>query len=131
VSVFVDTSALLAVLDRSDEHHGEADRRWQGLLAGDEPLATTSYVLVEAFALVQARLGIKAARALAVDIGPVLTIRSVDAAAHGAGVAAMLGAGRRRLSLVDCVSFEVMKELGIRRSFDFDSHFREQGFERA
>jgi predicted nucleic acid-binding protein len=30
---------------------------------------------------------------------------------------------------VDCVSFEVMRRLGIRRAFTLDEHFREQGFE--
>ena len=44
------------------------------------------------------------------------------------GMAAVLSAGRRRLSLVDCVSFDVMTRLGIDVCFAFDAHFREQGF---
>jgi len=30
---------------------------------------------------------------------------------------------------VDCVSFELMRRLGLARAFCFDSHFDEQGFE--
>ena|GEM_PF-3548981 len=45
-----------------------------------------------------------------------------------AGVSALLTSGREQLSLVDCVSFELMRQLGIRTAFTFDRHFEEQGF---
>jgi len=40
-----------------------------------------------------------------------------------------LTAARRQLSLVDCISFEVMRRRGIKTAFTFDDHFAEQGFE--
>jgi predicted nucleic acid-binding protein len=40
-----------------------------------------------------------------------------------------LTSARRRLSLVDCTSFEVMRRLGITSAFAIDRHFVEQGFE--
>jgi predicted nucleic acid-binding protein len=40
----------------------------------------------------------------------------------------MLAAGRRRLSLTDCVSFEVMRRSESATAFAFDTHFTEQGF---
>ncbi len=40
-----------------------------------------------------------------------------------------VAAGRRQLSLVDCVSFEVMRRIGLNRAFCLDPHFEEQGFE--
>jgi predicted nucleic acid-binding protein len=42
---------------------------------------------------------------------------------------AVLAATRKKLSLVDCASFQTMRELGVRSVFCFDSHFREQGFD--
>jgi predicted nucleic acid-binding protein len=48
---------------------------------------------------------------------------------HQAAVSALLVAGKRNLSLVDCVSFEVMRQGGIRTAFTLDWHFNEQGFE--
>jgi predicted nucleic acid-binding protein len=42
---------------------------------------------------------------------------------------ALLTANRRQLSLVDCVSFEMMRRLGIKTAFTYDRHFSEQGFE--
>ena len=47
---------------------------------------------------------------------------------HDAGVSAALTASRKKLSVVDCVSFETMRRLGIRSAFCFDAHFAEQGF---
>jgi predicted nucleic acid-binding protein len=52
----------------------------------------------------------------------------VDEAAHAAGVAALLAALPTRISLVDFVSFEVMRERGISRAFAFDDDFRKAGF---
>jgi predicted nucleic acid-binding protein len=129
MSVFVDTSGLLAVLDATDENHEKADETWLALLHGEEVLTTSNYVFVETFALAKSRLGFKAARTLGQDIAPVFSIHWVEREEHEAAVAAVLASGRRRLSLVDCVSFEVMRRQGIRRSFAFDGHFEEQGFD--
>ena len=129
MSIFVDTSGLLAVLDATDKNHEKADEVWLALLNGEDVLATSNYVFVETFALAQSRLGLKAAQALAQDIAPVFSIHWVEQAEHEAAVAAVLASGRRRLSLVDCVSFEVMRRQGIRSSFAFDGHFEEQGFD--
>lgn len=128
MSAFVDTSALLAVLDADDAQHARASRAWSSLVGSEEDLVTTSYVLVETFALAQARLGLSAARLLNDDVVPTLRVTWVDQALHRAAMTALLTAQRRELSLVDCVSFEVMRRLGVDRGFAFDRHFRQQGF---
>ncbi|MBV8201102.1 MAG: PIN domain-containing protein, partial [Acidobacteria bacterium] len=127
--VFVDTSALLAVLDADDVNHGEAREVWQALLSRDATLLCTNYVLLETFALVQRRLGLQALATLQSDVVSVLRIRWVDGAVHAAAVAALLTAGRRKLSLVDCVSFEVARRSGVEIAFAFDRQFAEQGFQ--
>ena len=128
MSVFVDTSALLAVLDAGDAQHPHARAAWETLLQQDEPLLTTSYVLVETFALVQNRLGMDAVRVLADDVVPVLRGHWVGEPQHRLGVTALVAAGRRQLSLVDCVSFATMRELGLDAAFAFDRDFADQGF---
>ena len=127
-TVYIDTSALYAVLDADDENHESAKRLWTDLLTQEARLVCSNYVLVETFALVQHRLGIEAVRTLQEDILPTLHVEWVDELSHRAAVTALLTAGRRRLSLVDCTSFEVMRQLGIRTAFAFDAHFAEQGF---
>jgi uncharacterized protein len=52
----------------------------------------------------------------------------VDTAIHKQAMSALLAANRRTLSLVDCTSFEIMRETRLDTVFTFDSHFREQGF---
>jgi predicted nucleic acid-binding protein len=129
MSVFIDSAALYAVLDADDDNHAAAKGVWIDLLNRREELVCSNYILVESFALVQHRLGMEAARALQEDIVPVLSIYWVDQYTHQASVSAMLTAGQRQLSLVDCVSFECMRRLGIRTAFTFDRHFAEQGFQ--
>ena len=128
MSVFVDTSAFYALLDGDDANHAKSARAWREAMQSDQSFVTTNYVLVETFALLQNRLGLAAVRAFQEDIIPVLDVEFVTADTHRLGIAALLASSRRNLSLVDCVSFEVMRELGLRSAFTFDTHFREQGF---
>lgn len=127
--VFVDTSAFFAVLDADDRNHDEARRVWQDLLTQGAVLFCSNYVLVEALALVQHRLGIPAVRTFQEDIVPVLNIEWVDESVHRLGIASVLTAARKGLSLVDCTSFEIMRRLGIKVAFTFDRHFAEQGLQ--
>ncbi len=129
MSLFVDTSAFFAVLDGSDLHHPKARQIWKNLIESSEDLISTSYVLVETFALVQSRLGMEAVRCFDEDILPVVKVHWISESDHRASVSALLIAGRRQLSLVDCVSFTVMRQLQIRRTFAFDTDFVDQGFE--
>jgi predicted nucleic acid-binding protein len=88
---------------------------------------THNYVLVEAVALVQARLGMEAVRRLLDDLVPVVELRFVDRQLHGQAVAALLATGARDVSLVDRVS-ALMRTAQIVEAFAFDPHFEREGF---
>jgi uncharacterized protein len=128
VSVYIDTSAFFAVLDADDEMHSTARQEWERQLRSGASLHTTSYVLVETSALLQRRIGMDALRSFTADILPVVSTLWVDEAVHRSAYHALLVASRRDISLVDCVSFEAMRRLGIDQVFCFDPHFSEQGF---
>jgi predicted nucleic acid-binding protein len=128
MSVFIDTSAFYALLDASDEHHRKAADAWQQIIDSTQDVVTSNYVLVETFALIQSRLGREAVRGFQEDIVPVLSVRFITPEIHRLGIAALIAASRRALSLVDCVSFEVMRDLGIKSAFAFDPHYRQYGF---
>lgn len=129
MTVFIDTSALYAMLDANDAQHLAAKQTWITLVDQGADLVITNYIVVETLALAQRRLGVAALRMLQEDVIPVLRVEWVTEINHQAGVAALLVAADRRLSLVDCVSFETMRSLGIKTAFAFDHHFAEQGFE--
>lgn len=128
MSVFIDTSAFLALLDADEKHHPAVRAAWEHTLDAEEPLFSTNYVLVETLALLQNRIGMNAVRLFHEDVLPVITVLWVDQAVHQAAAGALLAASRKSLSLVDCTSFEVMRRHGIKRAFTLDRHFREQGF---
>ena len=126
--VFVDTSAFYAGLDRDEINHTRAKNAWTDLLTGDARLLTNNYVLLETSALVQKRLGPAALRLFCQDVVPLLAVDWISRQRHEAGLQALLAAARRKLSLVDCISFQTMRERGSQTAFCFDPHFREQGF---
>ena len=128
MTIFVDTSALIALLDASEAKHASCAREWKRLLARDALLVTSNYVVVETCAVAQRRLGMDAVRSLTTDFMPLLAIDWVDESVHGAGHAAMLTANRKELSLVDCVSFEIMRRRDVATAFALDADFATQGF---
>jgi predicted nucleic acid-binding protein len=129
MNIFIDTSAFLAVLDEGDSNHRAAKPFWERIINEGDLLLCHNYVLVETSALALRRLGIEAARVFEQSIVPILQIVWVTEGIHAAAVSAHLVAGRRSLSLVDCVSFEVMRRTGIRTAFAFDRHFLDYGYE--
>ncbi|MEJ7797233.1 MAG: PIN domain-containing protein [Solirubrobacteraceae bacterium] len=129
MSVFVDTSALYALLDRADNVHPVARRAFERLLADEEPLLTHNYVVLETVALAQRRLGLGAVGVLRDALLAVMQLTWVDRELHGQALAATLASDRRNVSFVDRLSFELMRRRALRRAFAFDEHFAEQGFE--
>jgi len=97
----------------------------------DARLVTTSYVLVEAYALIQRRVGPGAVHALRRGFAPLLEVVWVDASTHESALDELDRLGDAAVSLVDAASFVVMWERSIHRAFAFDTHFKEGGFERV
>lgn len=126
--VLVDTSALIALLNREDRYHDDATLVWRRLVLQDEPVICTNYVVVEAIALVQRRLGLAAVRRLLQDLIPWLSIEWVQPEIHEVAITALLAANRRGLSIVDCVSFEIARRKRVSAIFAYDRDLVEHGF---
>ena len=129
MNIFIDTPAFLAVLNANDRFHQPARNAWSDIITSGSALFTSNYVILETTALLQHRFGIEALRLFEGELLPVVEIAWVDEAIHKQGMSALLAANRRDLSLVDCTSFEMMRQRGLDRAFTFDPHFNEQGFE--
>ena len=124
--VFVDTSALYAILDEDDLNHDVAAATFQNLVRHVE-LVTHNYVHLEAEELVRRRLGQAAAATLVERLLPSMTTVWIDERLHAAALEAWRASGRR-VSLVDQASFVVMRNLSIERAFAFDRDFDAAGF---
>lgn len=126
--VFVDTSALIALSIAKDENHQTARRIFEALAVQEAPLLTTSYGLVETYALLGRRVGIEAVQDFRGFLAPLIEIIWVDRALHEAGIELLINRRLRRLSLVDAVGFVTIRQHGIRYVFAFDRHFSAEGF---
>jgi len=128
-TVFVDTSGVYALLVASDAFHGRARAAFEALRKEDARLVTTSYVLVESYALLGRRIGVDAVRRFRVDVAPLMEVIWVDRALHEDALDSLIARGATDVSLVDAVSFAAMRAGSVDRALTFDAHFAEEGFE--
>ncbi len=128
-TVFVDTSGVYALLVASDAFHGRARAAFEALRKEDARLVTTSYVLVESYALLGRRIGVDAVRRFRVDVAPLMEVIWVDRALHEDALDSLIARGATDVSLVDAVSFAAMRAGSVDRALTFDAHFADEGFE--
>jgi uncharacterized protein len=126
--VFVDTSAVLALLVPTDAHHTRARRAFAKLAADETRLMTTSYTLVECYALIGRRLGLDALTKFRADFAPLLDVVWIGSDEHERGLDLLEESHSAKLSLVDAVSFVVARDRDVERVFAFDPHFTKAGF---
>ena len=128
MSVFADTSGLYALLVGSEDGHADLIGEFRDVVTGNRPLRTTSYVLIETIALLQNRVGLEPVRDFDEHVLPLLSVEWVSEDLHRRGARRLSRENRRRLSLVDCVSFEFMRQQGISDVLGLDHHFEEAGY---
>ena len=127
--IFVDTSALYALMDANDKNHARASTAWAGWLDQPVQFVTSNYVLLESIALIQHRLGMQAVREFREDLMPVLRLHWIDVELHALALKMVMAIGQRDFSLVDATNVELMHRLGARVIFAFDRHYPNQGLE--
>jgi len=126
VTLFVDTSGNLALMDRDDPRHAATVEAFaQGR---SEPLATHAYVVVETLAVARRRFGPEVAADIIDRALPALEVAAIDAELHDAASAAFRGSVASSASLVDRASFAFMRRAGIACAIAVDVGFRTAGF---
>lgn len=125
--IFADTSALFALLDVEGDEHARATESFRGLEADD--IVTHRYVVAEAAALVRRRLGPSSVADL-VDglLAPMTVLGLADDVFDTVLATHAEAAGTSSLSLVDRLSFELMRRERITTAFAFDRDFVAAGF---
>jgi uncharacterized protein len=129
-SLFVDTSAWVALADRDDTHHSDAAFIYPSLLKGYRNLVTSNLVIAEAYILILNELGHRAAINYLerLKTSPrIMRIFSTDEIEADAEKI-LKRYSDQDFSYTDAVSFVVMKRQKIRKAFSFDKHFVIAGF---
>jgi len=129
VSLFVDTSAFYALLDRDDRFHEDAKTVWLDELEEETSLLTHNYIVLETHALLQSRIGLDAARVFEDDLLAPVRVLWVDEPLHIQATEAHLSADKRQISLVDRISLLLMRKRGLSTAFCFDEDFSKHGFD--
>ncbi len=127
--VFVDTSAVYALLVARDDNHRAARDGIVKLRDRDALLVTSSFVVLESVSLLQARVGMAGVQTFNRAVLPALSVIWVDGPLLNRAMGALLAAAQRRISLTDWTSFAIMRERGIGGAFAFDDDFVRQGFD--
>ena len=128
MKLLADTGALLALFNRRDEYHRQAN-------AFVRTEARTQFVVTELIlSETVTRLRVRSDAARAADIGTALLnsrrydVVFVDGALFESGLSNLRKFSDKRLSLVDAVSFAVIRTLALDGAFTFDRDFRDCGF---
>jgi len=131
-TVFLDTGYVLALELSKDQNHRAAVKHWRSLRKRLPPLVTTSYVFDEVVTYFNSR----GHHAKAVEVGnrlltsPSVQLVQVDEGLFGEGWQYFQQHQDKDYSLTDCISFVIMKKLGIETAFAFDQHFVQAGFQK-
>ena len=122
--IFVDTSAIYAICNKSDKHHREAVK-FVSHLPPHEKLVISNYVFVETWSLLNNHLGWSAALGFYDDVlSKAFQIIDIQEADILAARRIINKYADQRFSLIDATSFALMEQLEISKAFAFDSHFK-------
>ncbi|MEJ7901109.1 MAG: PIN domain-containing protein [Thermomicrobiales bacterium] len=119
---FVDSSAIVAMVDANDNTHGAAVSAYAELLQQGYKLFTTNHVIAETVDLLDAGVGPDIARRWLRDHR--LPIYHADEQDERRAKALVISSrSPRGLSYVDAVSLVVMEKFGVADAFAVDPHF--------
>jgi len=129
-AVFVDTGAWVALRYRRDGQHVRARTLVRRIRKEGLGFVTTDWVLAETVTLLKARGAVDHAIAIGDALQSGRLGRLVEATPDRRRRAWEIFRRLRdlRVGFVDCTSFAVMEELGLRTAFGFDDDFRAAGF---
>jgi len=129
--VFVDTSAWLALVNKSDAAHQKARKVRDALLKDHIQFIVTNYVMVEiANALCRVPHRETAVKLINfIEMTENIQIVEIDKEIYKEAWRVYSTYMDKDWSLTDCTSFEVMKERRITEAFTTDKHFEQAGFD--
>ena len=124
--IMVDTSAIYALLDKSDDMHNQAKKILFMLAEEKATVMITNFIVAECHALLASRLNPGLARNWLENLSwPVERITDED---EIKALNIIVHYEDKAFSYTDAATFAVMERLGINKVFAFDRHFAQYGF---
>lgn len=132
LEVFADTAGWANFFVRTEPFHTQATELMQQWYSQGTQVVTTNYVLLELVALLTTPLRIPRSR----QVKTIETIKGstwveivhIDALLDEKAWQLLKTREDKRWSLVDCSSFEVMRQRNITEAFTTDHHFEQAGY---
>jgi uncharacterized protein len=132
--IFVDTSGWMCYLDSSQPQHRDAVTLVQVCAAEAHHLTTTNHVMAELVALLTSRALISRSQLVStlrtLRSSPHIEIIHIDPVIEDAAYDLLAARLDKEWSLVDCMSFVVMRERRISEALTTDHHFEQAGYVR-
>lgn len=128
-SVFVDTSAFVALLHEAEAEHEQARAAIEHLISDRVPLFTSNFVFAETYTVLLTRVS----RAVAVNwgrrfrLGSAIELVRVDEDVEEEAWEILESHEDKEWSYVDATSFALLEREGAAEAFAFDSHFAQRG----
>jgi len=130
--VFVDTAGWGHLLDSSQLFHRQASSIYRRARRESTRCLTTNYILAELVALFTSPLRIPRLEVIAFIAGlkssPHVEILHIDRTLDAQAWQLLNDRPDKDWSLVDCASFVVMQQFGLREALTTDHHFEQAGF---
>ncbi|GAB6275341.1 MAG: PIN domain-containing protein [Peptococcaceae bacterium] len=124
--IIVDTSAIYALLDRSDNLHQKAIYLFQKLSSKQMVVIITNFIMAECHALLANRLSPEIARSWLKGLcWPVERVTEED---EEKAKEIILTYVDKTFSYTDATTFAVMERLRLSEALAFDQHFSQYGF---
>src|SRR3954451_16035511 len=130
-SVFVDTSAFVALRNRSEAEHDSARATLAQLIAEGAALFTSNYVFAETYTALMVRVG----RGEAIEWGRrfrdggAIDLVHLDRATEELAWEILERYDDKHWSYVDATSFALLERGGESSAFAFDVHFSQRGLQ--
>lgn len=130
MKVFVDTSFLIALTDKSDKHADNAQDCFLTRINEGVELFSNNAILSETITWLRYHAGFKYAREFGEKFRHSKIIKTIwiDSDLEKEAWEVFLKYSDKDLSYVDCLSFACMKTNRINHAFTFDKHFQQVGF---
>jgi predicted nucleic acid-binding protein len=125
-AVFIDSSAIVALVDQDDSSHLDAVSAYQELVQTGYRLFTTNYVIAETYDLLRTGVGHAVARQWLRD--STLAVYHADEQDERRARRTVLRArGARGMTFTDAISLVVMERFGVADAFAVDPEFLSGG----